>query len=81
MSMCGEASVQAVVSHERCVRKRNLWVVCKNSAGPFMLELRAVEVSNLNIWRLYSDASYLTENVEMALLQLALLHIQIQRDF
>lgn len=70
-------SIQVVVSHGRCVRKRNLWMVCKNSAGPFMLALRVLEASNLNIWRLYGDVSCLTENVEMALLQLALLHIQM----
>jgi len=75
--MYGEGSIQVVVSHERCVRKRNLWVVCKNRAGPFMLALRAVEASNLSVWRLYGDVSYWTENVEMALLQLALLHIQM----
>lgn len=68
MGVCGGGSVQAVVSRESYVRKRNLWVVCENRAGPFTLALRAVEASNLDIRGLYGDVSYLT--VEMALPQL-----------
>lgn len=63
------------------MRKRNLWVVCKSRADPFELALRAVAASTLSVRGLYGDASNLTENVETALPQLPLLHIQTQRDF
>lgn len=55
MGTCGEGSIQAVESHERCVKWKNPCVFCKKRANPFMLILRAVEASNLNIWRLHGD--------------------------
>lgn len=58
-----------------CEVKKHLWVVYKSRAvGPFPLVLGAVESSNLSVWELYGDFSYLIENVENWL-QLALLHI------